>query len=123
MTSVPGPDLANDVWFATHVHAAVESGPAQEFREAYEAAYGVPPENAFAALGYDAMGLVADAISRAGSADSAAVQEALAATKGYEGVTGLIAYPGDSHVPSKPVAIMNVEDGKMSFEAMVTPKS
>ena len=43
------------------------------------------PENAFAALGYDAMGLVADAISRAGSAEPAAIQEALAATKRLRG--------------------------------------
>ena len=118
-----GPELANNVWFTTHAYAGVESGPAQEFRKAYEAEYGVPPENAFAALGYDAMGLVADAISRAGSAEPAAIQQALAATKGYEGVTGTIAYLGDSHVPSKPVAIMHVEDGKMGFETTVTPKA
>ncbi len=123
VTSVPGPDLANKVWFTTHAYAGVESGPAKEFRNAYEAEYGVPPENAFAALGYDAMGLVADAIERAGSADPAAIQKALAGTQGYEGVTGTIAYPGDSHVPSKPVAIMHVEDGKISFETTVTPKS
>jgi branched-chain amino acid transport system substrate-binding protein len=66
---------------------------------------------------------VADAISRAGSAEPAAIQQALAATEGYEGVTGTIAYPGDSQVPSKPVAIMHVEDGKVSFETTVTPKS
>ena len=123
VTSVPGPDLANTIWYTTHAYAGVESGPAQEFRKAYEAAYGVQPENAFAALGYDALGLVADAISRAGSADPAAIQEALAATKGYEGVTGTIAYPGDSHVPSKPVAIIHVKDGKMSLETTVTPEA
>jgi branched-chain amino acid transport system substrate-binding protein len=123
VTSVPGPELANNIWFTTHAYAGVESGPAQEFRKAYQAAYGVQPENAFAALGYDAMGLVADAISRAGSAEPAVIQQALAATKGYEGVTGTIAYPGDSHVPSKPVAIMHVVNGKMSFETMVTPQA
>jgi branched-chain amino acid transport system substrate-binding protein len=123
VTSVPGPKLANNIWFTTHAYAGVESGAAQEFRDAYEKEYGVQPENAFAALGYDAMGLVADAISRAGSAEPAAIQQALAATEGYEGVTGTIAYPGGSQVPSKPVAIMHVEDGKVSFETTVTPKS
>ena len=40
VTSVPGPDLANTIWFTTHAYVGVETGPAQEFRKAYEAAYG-----------------------------------------------------------------------------------
>ena len=38
-------------------------------------------------------------------------------------MTGTIAYPGDSHVPSKPVAIIHVKDGKMSLETTVTPEA
>ena len=41
----------------------------QKFYKDYQAAYGTPPENAFAALGYDTLGLIADAIKRAGSED------------------------------------------------------
>ncbi len=119
--TVPGDALANHVYFTTHAYVGLETGAAETFRSAYEAEYGIPPENAFAALGYDAMGLVADAISRAGSADPAAVTKALAETSGYEAVTGEISYMGDSRVPSKPVAIMNVEGGEMSFLTTVTP--
>ena len=43
------------------------------------------PENAFAALGYDTVGLIADAIKRAGSDDPAKIRDALAATQGYPG--------------------------------------
>lgn len=123
LTSVPGPKMSTNIYFTTHAYVGLETGPAKEFRAAYEKEYGNPPENAFAALGYDAMGLVADAITRAGSADPRAVTEALAATSGYkDAVTGAIAYPKGSRVPSKPVAIMHVVDGKVSLDATVTPE-
>ena len=48
----------------------------QKFYEDYKAAYGTPPENAFAALGYDTLGLIADAIKRAGSEDPKAIRDA-----------------------------------------------
>jgi ABC-type branched-chain amino acid transport systems, periplasmic component len=51
------------------------------FYKAYKAAYNTPPENAFAALGYDTVGLVADAITRAGSVDPAKIRDALAAPR------------------------------------------
>ncbi|HUU97183.1 MAG TPA: ABC transporter substrate-binding protein [Phycisphaerae bacterium] len=124
VTTVPGPTLATNVYYTTHAYVGLETGPANEFRSAYEAEYGNPPENAFAALGYDAMGLVADAITRAGSSDPADVTAALAATSGYaNAVTGTIAYVDGSRVPSKPVAIMHVVDGAVSLETTVTPAS
>ena len=124
VTSVPGPKLATNVYYTTHAYVGLETGPAKEFRAAYEKEYGTPPENAFAALGYDAMGLVADAITRAGSSDPKAVTEALAATSGYaDAVTGAIAYVNGSRVPSKPVAVMHVVDGVVSLETTVTPQN
>ncbi|MEF2548185.1 ABC transporter substrate-binding protein [Aurantimonas sp. E1-2-R+4] len=123
LTSVPGPKLSTDVYFTTHAYTGIDSGPADEFRKAYTAEYGNAPENAFAALGYDAMGLVADAIERAGSAEPAEVTKALASTDGYEAVTGTIAYKEGSRVPSKPVAIMKVVDGEVTFDTTVTPQN
>ena len=122
LTSVPGPKLATNVYFTTHAYAGIDSGPAKAFRDAYQKEYGHAPENAFAALGYDAMGLVADAITRAKSADPAKVTKALAATSGYDAVTGTIAYKDSSRVPSKPVAIMHADKGEVKFETTVTPK-
>lgn len=121
--TVPGAAMANGVFFTTHAYVGLDTGAADTFRTAYEAEYGSPPENAFAALGYDALGLVADAITRAGSSDPAAVTTALAETSDYEAVTGKIAFLDGSRVPSKPVAIMNVEGGEMSFLTTVTPES
>lgn len=124
LTSVPGPKLSTNVYFTTHAYVGLETGPADSFRKAYEKEYGNPPENAFAALGYDAMGLIADAITRANSADPKAVTEALASTKDYaDAVTGAISYNEGTRVPLKPVAIMNVTDGKVTLLTTLTPKS
>jgi branched-chain amino acid transport system substrate-binding protein len=122
ISTVPGPELSNNVYFTTHAYVGLDTGPANAFRSGYQEAYGGPPENAFAALGYDAMGLVADAIKRAGSTDYAAVTKALAETSGYEAVTGNIAFKNGSHVPSKPVAVMYVEKGKVNLKTTVTPE-
>ena len=89
-----GGEAANDVYYSTHAYMARTSTPAiQKFYKDYQAAYGTPPENAFAALGYDTVGLIADAIKRAGSEDPPRIRDALAATQGYPGVTGTISYP------------------------------
>jgi branched-chain amino acid transport system substrate-binding protein len=92
-----------------------------KFYNAYKAAYNTPPENAFAALGYDSVGLVADAITRAGSTDPAKIRDALAATQGYKGITGSISYAADSRVPQKTVSIIGVKDDKLFLAAEVTP--
>ena len=101
VTTVPGPELANDVYFSTHTYREDTRPEVLAFIEAYEAEYGRPPENAFAALGFDAVGLIADAMERAGSAEGAALRDALAATKGYKAVTGEISYTRPTGVPVK----------------------
>ena len=122
VSTVPGEALANEVYFTTHAYVGLDTGQANQFRAAYQKEYGVPPENAFAALGYDAMGLVADAIKRAGSTDHAAVTAALAATSNFPAVTGNIAFLNGSRVPSKPVAIMYVDHAKVNLKTTVTPQ-
>jgi branched-chain amino acid transport system substrate-binding protein len=122
VSTVPGEKLSNDVYFTTHAYVGLETGTANEFRTAYQKEYGVPPENAFAALGYDALGLVADAIKRAGSTDHAAITKALNETSDYPAVTGNIAFKNGSRIPSKPVAIMYVDHGKVGLKTTVTPE-
>jgi branched-chain amino acid transport system substrate-binding protein len=114
-------DLANGTYFSTHVALNSDDAQVQDFVAAYEAEYGRPPENAFAALGYDTMLIIADAIERAGSADPAAIQAALEETDGLDAVTGNISYSAESHVPQKSVTIIGVEGGDFVFEGEITP--
>jgi hypothetical protein len=53
---------------------------------------------------------------------SAAIRQALADTTGFEGVTGVINYPGGVGVPQKPVAIMKVVNGLFEPQTQVIPE-
>ncbi|MHB8068661.1 MAG: ABC transporter substrate-binding protein [Desulfobaccales bacterium] len=112
LISVPGVKLAHDLYFATHSFRGQTRPEVQSFIEAYRQEYGHPPENAFAALGFDAMGLIAAAIQRAGSAVSPSITQALAQTRNYHGVTGNISYTRPAQAPAKPVSIIGVQQGR-----------
>ncbi len=122
VADVPGPKLANDVYFSTHTYRADNRPEVLDFIAAYKKEYGKDPENAFAPLGFDAVGLIADAIERAGSSDPTKIQEALKATRGYKAVTGEISYTRASMVPPKPVAIISVQGGKYKVEEIWRPE-
>jgi branched-chain amino acid transport system substrate-binding protein len=115
VSTVPGPDLANDVYFSTHTYRGDDRPEVNNFVSEYQDEYGRDPENAFAALGFDAVGLIADAIERAGTTEGKALQKALAETMDYQGVTGKIAYTRPSRVPEKPVAIIGVQNGNFDY--------
>jgi branched-chain amino acid transport system substrate-binding protein len=117
-----GGKAANNVYFSTHAYMSEDSTPAvKKFYAGYKKEYGTEPENAFAALGYDTLGLVADAIGRAGSAESGKIRDALAVTKGYPGVTGAISYRPGIRVPDKTVTIIGVKQAKLTLAGEVTP--
>ncbi len=116
-------DMADDVYYSTHAFADISNPDpqVQAFVTAYEAEYGNPPENAFAALGYDCMNLIADAITRAGSDWPPAIRDALAETEGFDVVTGIITYLPGMRIPAKTVTIIKVMDGEYSFVVEVLP--
>ncbi|WP_256761011.1 ABC transporter substrate-binding protein [Cohnella sp. WQ 127256] len=116
-----GVPQSNNVYFATHVALGNSDPIVSDFVAAYTAKTGHAPENGFAALGYDAMKLIADAITRAGSEDPKAIRDALNDTKGFKAVTGEISYE-TSRVPSKSVTIIKVNEGKFEFADNVTPQ-
>jgi branched-chain amino acid transport system substrate-binding protein len=117
-----GGAAANGVYYSTHAFMSEDSTAAiKKFYADYQTAFKTPPDNAFAALGYDTVGLVADAIKRAGSADPAKIREALAATKGYQGITGAISYRPGVRVPDKTVALIGVKGDKLTLSAEVLP--
>lgn len=122
VASVPGPELAKDVYFSTHTYRADNRPEVQEFIEAYKSKFGHEPENSFAPLGYDAIGLIANAIEQAGSTEPAAIRKALAATRDYPAVTGTISYTRENMVPPKPVSIISVQAGKYKVEEIWRPE-
>jgi branched-chain amino acid transport system substrate-binding protein len=115
---------AENVFFTTHALIDATGGTAgiKKFIAAYNAEYGHDPENAFAALGYDTVYLLVDAIKRAGSMDSAALLTAIGATTDFPGITGAITFADGAHVPQKGVTIIEVKDGKFTLAAEVVPE-
>src|SRR5204863_1373651 len=122
LVSVAGA-AADNVYFTTHALMDATGGTdgIKKFITDYNAEYGHDPENAFAALGYDTVYLLVDAIKRAGSTDSAAVKTAIEATKDFPGITGKITFSADSHVPQKGVTVIAVKGGKFTLGAEVVP--
>ena len=82
----------------------------RKFAADYEARFGGQPDPS-AALAYDATKLVADAIGRAGSNDSAKLREAIAQTSGYKGLTGDISFNAERNA-AKPTLILKIQGGK-----------
>ena len=122
VSTVPGPELADEVYFSTHTYRSDDREEVTKFIEDYKAEYGIEPENAFAPLGYDALMLIADAIRRADSAEPAKIREALTATRGFKAVTGEISYTRDTMVPPKSVSIISVKKGEYAVEEIWRPE-
>jgi branched-chain amino acid transport system substrate-binding protein len=115
---------AENVYFTTHslMDAQLGTDAVKKFMAAYQAEYKTPPENAFAALGYDTVKLIADAIKRAGSDDPKAILEALGKTTNLPSVTGSITFQPGSRIPQKGVTIILVKDGKFTLAKEVVPQ-
>ena len=82
----------------------------RKFTSDYEARFGGKPDPT-AALAYDATKLIADAITRAGSADAAKLRDALAQTAKYNGLTGSISFNPERNA-IKPTQIFKIQGGK-----------
>jgi branched-chain amino acid transport system substrate-binding protein len=114
--------LADDVYFSTHLALGSDEPRVRRFVAAYRKRYRRAPENAFAALGYDTMNLIADAVRRAGTDDPRAIRDALAATRRFTMVTGTISYAAGRRIPTKSVTIVRVQKGRSAFYRTVRPR-
>ncbi len=105
---VEGADLTafNNVYWTNHYDPADTDEAVQKFVAAYQAKFNSTP-NAISALAYDAVYMYKAAIEKAGSADPAAVRDALADTSAvYSGVTGTFSLD-ESGTPTKGAAILS----------------
>lgn len=106
-------------YISNHFAPDDKSPVVQNFVKEYEKAYGVKP-GSFAALGYDSLGIVADAIKRAKSTKPADIRAALVATKGYQGITGTITFDKDRN-PTKSAVVLEATPSGYVFHSRVNP--
>ena len=100
-------------YFSNHYAADSDSPKVQDFVKRYRDQHGEVPD-AMAALGYDAAGILADALRRAGDTSGPHLRDAIAATKDYDGVTGKITIDGQRNA-HKDAVVLKIEDGKFRF--------
>jgi branched-chain amino acid transport system substrate-binding protein len=105
--------------FSTHYSPQDTSPAVQGFVKEFQAKYGEIPD-AMAALGYDSVMILADAMKRASSTDGAKVRDALAATKDFPGITGKITIDADRNA-SKPAVILTITNGQFQYIQTVSP--
>ena len=109
----------NNTYFTNHYSVEDTSPKAQAFVDAYTKEYGQKPE-ALAVLGYDAVYVLADAIKRANSTDSAKIIEALADTKDFPAISGVTTI-NKTHDADKNAVVIEMKDGKQVFKTSIKP--
>lgn len=93
-------------------------GKTKTFIEAYQAKFNGKPDM-FAAQGYDAVMLVADAMKAANSSDPSVYKEKLAQTKDWTGVTGTITFDEKREPIKSPVYLLEVKDSNFSVKTII----
>ena len=114
-----GGSVMNGTYFSNHYSPDLDSPIAKAFIAKYQARFKAVPDAA-AALTYDSARLLIQAIAAAGKAEPRAIRDALAATKGFQGVTGSITYSGTGD-PVKGAVVIKVENGRFVFDSAVNP--
>ena len=106
-------DAANQCYVPARYNPEPTTDSGRAFSDAYQLKYSTPPP-AMAALGYDALKVLADAIVRSGGIDHEGVGDALRSIVNFSGVTGPITFNPESLI-SYPISILKAEDGKLIF--------
>lgn len=119
VADIAGAEALNDTFFSTHYFD--QDPGAQAFIEAFKKEYNDAP-NVFAALGYDAGKLIADALKRAASLEGEAICKALEETKDLQVATAKITMDPSNHNPIKDAVIIENKDGKYTLKAKIAPE-
>jgi branched-chain amino acid transport system substrate-binding protein len=116
---IAGAKALNNTFYPGHYSPFDTSASVQNFVKAYREEYNMQPDTQ-AALGYDSVLVMADAIKRAGSADAVKIRDALSATKNLQVVSGVITFDA-KHNPIKGAVINENKDGSVIFKERVDP--
>ena len=102
-------------------HPEVPFPESEAMKKIFAAGYGKDIENISAPLAYDAVMLLAEAITRAGSLDRRAIRDALATTVDFPGATGPITFDANGDPQNKAIIIIEFRGGKRLFRNAIAP--
>jgi branched-chain amino acid transport system substrate-binding protein len=107
--------------YSNHYHSDDPTPAVRTFVTKYQQRYGARPDS-LAALGYDAMRVLADAMHRAGpNFDRPQLRDALAATKSFAAVTGTITFDEHRNPIGKRVIIEEIRNGQLTLRKTIEP--
>ncbi|WP_040205185.1 ABC transporter substrate-binding protein [Neobacillus jeddahensis] len=121
LVELAGADALNNTFITNHYSSEDPDKKIQTFVSTFKDQNDGASPNAFNALGYDSVYLLADAIERAGSTDSSKIKDALAKTKDLSLVTGIVTID-KNHNPIKSATVLEYKDGKQVFNTKVNPE-
>ncbi|WP_411738713.1 ABC transporter substrate-binding protein [Peribacillus sp. S4] len=120
LVEIAGAKALNNTFITNHYSSGDPDKKIQNFVSAFKAKYKDKSPDAFNALGYDTGYFLADAIKRAGSADSEKIKEALEKTADLKLVTGTFTLD-EKHNPIKSATILEFKEGKQVFNTKINP--
>ncbi len=119
LTEIGGVAIENS-YFSNHYSNESQAPQIKQFISQFKETYGTMPDG-LAAMGYDAAQVLADAMSRAKSLSGADIRDALANTKGYQGVTGNITIDSNRNAVKSAVVLKVVKNGNFHYQTTVNP--
>jgi len=118
LTEIGGKSIEG-AYFSNHYSPEDQSPVVQKFLSEFRAKYGVVPDS-MAAMGYDAAKVLANAMTRAPELSNTAIRDAIATTKDYPGVTGVITL-NEKRDAVKSAVVLKVAAGGYTYQTTVKP--
>jgi branched-chain amino acid transport system substrate-binding protein len=119
LITIGGKDVEGIIFIGHFAREAAATDLAKKYIETYEKDTG-KEASAFDALGADAYFVLMDAINRAKSVKGDKIREALASTKNFKAVSGIINIGEDGNAV-KSAVLQHVKDGKFAYMATLNP--
>lgn len=115
-----GGDALNGSYYSTHFTPENKDANVAAFVAKFRQRWNNETPDAYAALGYDALQVLVDAVKRAGTTEAPKLRDAIAATKNFSGASGVTTLDKDRNA-SKPATIIAIKGGKLAFFKTVAP--
>jgi branched-chain amino acid transport system substrate-binding protein len=117
--NICGPDC-NGAYLSAHFSKDSQNPQTKAFVQAYQKEYGVSPDDV-AALSFDSVNLIAQAISNGGMADRQSAAQGMYKITEFDGVTGRMVFEANSRDPKKSVSILQINNSGFDWEENMDP--
>jgi branched-chain amino acid transport system substrate-binding protein len=120
LLQIAGAEALQGTYYSTHFSPENTDPVVQKFVASFKAKFNGETPDAMAALGYDSVLVLVDAIKRAGVTTGPALRDAIAATRDFAGVTGVTTLDAKRDA-SKSAVIITVKDGRFQYVETIAP--